>query len=97
MTQAWAARISALLLTMAPVGASVQTGLAVSRQRDGGSGIGVTFGGCCLRFRQAHRSFRSKSKARRQGYEQSTQHKAHDGISLLRTHSAVVSENITLR
>jgi hypothetical protein len=43
MTQAWAARIGALLLTMAPVGASVQTGLAVSRQRDGRSGIGVTF------------------------------------------------------
>jgi hypothetical protein len=43
--------------------------------------------GAGLRFRQAHRSFRSKSKARRQGYSQNRQHKAHEGISLLRSYS----------
>src|SRR5262249_11544381 len=63
MTQARSAGIGALLLIVAPVSASVQTGLAVSRHRDGGCGIGVAFGGGCLRFRQAYRSFRGKSEA----------------------------------
>jgi hypothetical protein len=67
MTQAWAAGIGALLPIVAPFGAFVQTGLALSRHRDGGGSIGVAFGGGCLCFRQAHRPFRSKSKARRQG------------------------------
>jgi uncharacterized ParB-like nuclease family protein len=81
MTQARAAGTGALLLIVASVGASVQTDLAVSRHRDGGCGIGVAFGGGCLRLRQAHRSFRSEGKARRQACQQNTQHKAHDGIS----------------
>ena len=41
MTQARAAGRVALILFVAPAGASTQTGLSVSRQRDGGSGIGV--------------------------------------------------------
>jgi hypothetical protein len=61
MTQAWAAGIRTLLLAVAPVGATVQTGLAVRRHRDGGGCIGVAFGGGRLRFRQAHRCLRSKS------------------------------------
>ncbi|MGB8442867.1 MAG: hypothetical protein WCE32_00445 [Pseudolabrys sp.] len=66
MTQAWAAGIGALILIVAPVGASLQTGLTVNRHHDGGGSIGVACGGRCLRFRQGHNSFRSESKTRRQ-------------------------------
>jgi hypothetical protein len=38
-------------------------------------------------LRQAHGSVRSKSKTRRQRYQQNAQHKAHDGISLLLSYS----------
>ena len=62
MTQAWAAGIGALILIVAPVGASLQTGLTVNRHHDGGGSIGVACGGRCLRFRQGHNSFRSESK-----------------------------------
>ena len=85
MTQAWTAGSGALFLFVPPAGASTQTSLPVSRQRDGGSGIGVTFGGGCLGFRQTHRSFCRKSKTRRQGYQQNTQHEASHGISLHRS------------
>lgn len=85
MTQAWAAGSVALVLFVAPAGASTQTSLPVGRQRDGGSGIGVAFGSGCLRFRYAHRPFCRKSKTRRQGYQQNTQHEASHGISLHRS------------
>src|SRR5262249_46867076 len=51
MTQAWPTGTRALRLIVATSGAFVQTGLAVSRHRDGGCGIGVALGGSSLRFR----------------------------------------------
>ena len=85
MTQARTAGSGALFLFVPPAGASTQTSLPVGRQRDGGSGVGVTFGGGCLRFRYTHRSFCRKSKTRCQGYQQNTQHEASHGISLHRS------------
>jgi len=82
MTDSRPAGISALPLVVAPVGAFVQTGLAIGRRRDGGRGLGVAFLGGGLGLRQAHGSLRSKSKTRRQRYQQKAQNKAHDGISL---------------
>jgi hypothetical protein len=65
MAQARTAGIGALVLFVAASAAFAQTELAVSRHQDRGGGIGVALGGGCLRFRQSHRSFRSKSKVRR--------------------------------
>jgi hypothetical protein len=87
MTDSRPAGIRASPLVVAPVGASVQTGLAIDRRRDGGRGLSVAFLGGSLGLRQAHGSVRSKSKTRRQSYQQNAQHKAHDGISLLRSYS----------
>ena len=70
MTESRAAGISALPLVVAPLGASVQTGLAIGRRRDGGRGVSVAFLGGSLGLRQAHGSLRSKSKTRRQRYQQ---------------------------
>jgi hypothetical protein len=81
------AGIRACPLVEAPVGASIQTGLAIDRRRDGGRGLSVAFLGGSLGLRQAHGSVRSKSKTRRQRYQQNAQHKAHDGISLLLSYS----------
>lgn len=86
MTDSRPAGISALPLVVAPLGASVQTGLVIGRRRDGGRGVSVAFLGGSLGLRQAHGSFRSKSKTR-QRYQQNAQHKAHDGISILRSYS----------
>jgi hypothetical protein len=86
MTDSRPAGISALPLVVAPVGAFVQTGLAIGRRRDGGRGLGVAFLGGGLGLRQAHGSLRSKSKTRWQRYQQNAQNKAHDGISLLRSY-----------
>ena len=83
MTESRAAGISALPLVVAPLGASVQTGLVIGCRRDGGRGVSVAFlGGGSLGLRQAHGSLLSKSKTRRQRYQQNAQHKAHDGVSL---------------
>jgi hypothetical protein len=82
MTDSRSAGISALLLVVAPVGASIQTGLAIGRRGDGGRGLGIAFLGGGPGLRQAHGSLRSKSKTRRQRCQQNAQHKAHDGISL---------------
>jgi hypothetical protein len=90
MAQAWAAGIGALLLVVTASGAFVQTDLAVRRHHDGGCSIGIAFGGGCLRFRQAHRSFRGKSEGWQQGYRQNTQQKAHDSISLFRSYCSTV-------
>ena len=87
MTESRPAGISTLPLIVAPVGASVQTGLAIGRRPDGGRGLSVAFLGGSLGLRQAHGSVRSKSKTWRQSYQQNAQHKAHDGISLLLSYS----------
>ena len=89
MTDSRPAGVCALPLVMAPVGAFVQTGLAIGRRHDGCRGLGVAFLGGGLGLRQAHGSLRSKSKTWRQRYQQNAQHKAHDGISLLRKWSVV--------
>jgi hypothetical protein len=86
MTDSRAAGISALPLVVAPVGAFVQTGLTIGCRRDGGRGLGVAFLRGGLGLRQAHGSLRSKSKTRRQRYQQNAQNKAHDGISFLRSY-----------
>jgi hypothetical protein len=91
MAQAWAAGIGALLLIVAASGALVQTDLAVSRHHDGGGCIGVAFGGGCVCFRQAHRSFRGKNESGQQGHRQNTQHKTHNGISLFRSFAVHMS------
>src|SRR5665213_2504989 len=87
MTKSRPAGISAAPLIEAPVGASVQTGLAIGRRGDGGRGLSVAFLGGSLGLRQAQSSLRSKSKTRRQRYQQNAQHKAHAGISLFRSYS----------
>jgi hypothetical protein len=80
MTESRAAGISAFPLVVAPLGASVQTGLVIGRRRDGGRGVSVAFLGGSLGLRQAHGSLRSRSKTRRQGYQQNAQHKAHEHL-----------------
>jgi hypothetical protein len=87
MTDSRPAAIRACPLVVAPVGASVQTGLAIDCRRDGSRGLSVAFLGGSMGLRQAHGSVRSKSKTRRQSYQQNAQHKAHDGIFLLLSYS----------
>src|SRR5258707_6806313 len=82
MTDSRPASTRALPLIVAPVGAFVQTGLAIGRCGDGGRSLGVAFLGGGLGLRQAHGSLRSKSKTRWQRHQQNAQHKAHDSISL---------------
>lgn len=84
MTESRPAGIGALVLLVASPGTFVQTDLAVSRHHYGGGSVGVAFGGGDLGVRQAHRPFRSQRKAGQRDHQQSTQYKAHDGISLVR-------------